>query len=450
MTEWDITERGIAHKLAVTLDGLQLTGPAGRIMPWSGIASISFPTAYSARIANADNRGAIDIGFRSAPEQRMFQEVLDTLLARAEAGGLTPQTAHIRDSRVEVSETDPRRRPSPDLRERLRGAVIANIEAHEVSGESLPFNRDVGRQWFHDTEGEPVFKFLKARLEGSLRELMRTGPTRQALQTHATALRLDCLDNMHASSLPGAIFEEEFRLSAWYQSVKRVTDPDDDLSDREFAEMNVHLLLQEACYMLELPGFLAIDPETTPPLEARLAAAEASNRRLRLVGVAALMTVIVLVVAGVGTARHWTKIDVPAQPETFRTQTYKTGSFVVKDDGRSPCTVGQAWSGCISEMSTEYSAACGGPPPGDPYFSDIIISSLRKLTAKSEQVCDAYAREIVRMQQQADATYVATVGGFGRLTRTPQRATRKVSNNDRRPAVTHEAVCYLGFIGDCE
>ena len=333
-----------------------------------------------------------------------------------------------------------------DIRRLLRQAIIRDIESHEVDGERLAFNRDVGRQWFHETEGEAVFAHLKATLEESLGALKQEGPSQERLLIHAASLRLDCLANMHGSHDPAAIFKEEFRLSPWYQSVKQVIDSAGELSDREFADMNTHLLLQEACYMLELTGFLQEEGAYRGPdsVETRLAAVEASNRKFRIAGVAMLVAIVAIVGVAFATARHWTKVDVPAHPQTFRSEVYKTGEFAITDSHLSPCTVGQSWTGCIDEMTDEYNNACASGSTGR-------WGNLARWAARargSNRTCDAYTAEIERMKQ-ASWGYVTTVGSFGHLTRTPVTATRKVSNKDHRSAVTHEAVCYLGFIGEC-
>jgi hypothetical protein len=44
---------------------------------------------------------------------------------------------------------------------------------------------------------------------------------------------------------------------------------------------------------------------------------------------------------------------------------------------------------------------------------------------------------------------VETLGSYGRLTATEEIGTRQVSNNDYRPAVTRDVVCFLGFLGEC-
>ncbi len=155
---------------------------------------------------------------------------------------------------------------------------------------------------------------------------------------------------------------------------------------------------------------------------------------LSIVGALILIAAIVTVFA-FATARHWTKVDVPEKPETFHSEEYETGKFLVADDGVSPCYVDQDWTDCIGAMETQYAAACAGV----------------ELVPSAADLCAQHRAEIDRMiAEDVDGTYVASLGDFGHLTRTPETATREVSNEDHEPAVTHEAVCYLGFLGECE
>lgn len=155
---------------------------------------------------------------------------------------------------------------------------------------------------------------------------------------------------------------------------------------------------------------------------------------LSIVGALLLIAAIVVVFA-FATARHWTKTDVPEQPETFHSEEYETGKYLVADDGVSPCAVDQDWTDCIGLMEAEYAGACAGVD----------------LVPASADLCAQHRTEIDRMiAEDADGMYVASLGDFGHLTRTPETATRQVSNDDAEPAVTHEAVCYLGFLGECE
>ncbi|MFF7292326.1 hypothetical protein ACFY9N_07290 [Microbacterium sp. NPDC008134] len=155
---------------------------------------------------------------------------------------------------------------------------------------------------------------------------------------------------------------------------------------------------------------------------------------LSIVG-ALLIAAIIVVVIAFTTARHWTKTDVAEKPETFHTEEYETGLYNVADDGVSPCTVNQDWTDCIGLMEAEYAGAC----------ADV------ELTGSATLLCTQHRTEIDRMRDlDQEGMYVSSLGSFGHLTKTAETATREVSNEDYEPAVTHEAVCYLEFIGECE
>ncbi len=148
-----------------------------------------------------------------------------------------------------------------------------------------------------------------------------------------------------------------------------------------------------------------------------------------------LLIAIVVVVFAFTTARHWTKVDSPEKPETFHSETYDTGLFVVTDDGANPCAVDQDWTECIGLMEAEYTAACDGA----------------SLAPSAEELCAEYREELDRMTaEDAEGAVVGSLGEFGRLTREPETATRQVSNNDYEREVSHPAVCYLGILGECE
>lgn len=159
----------------------------------------------------------------------------------------------------------------------------------------------------------------------------------------------------------------------------------------------------------------------------------APNKKLLIIGGAALAVIIVFVAITFSTARHWVKTDVPEHPETFRSETYLTGYYDVIDDGINPCWVGQNWVSCTNIHVSEYNATCASYP----------------LTLSASAYCSSYLAMIDDMKSQY-ASYVATLGGWGSLYVVAEEATQEVSNNDYRPAQTHEAVCYLGFLGECE
>lgn len=176
------------------------------------------------------------------------------------------------------------------------------------------------------------------------------------------------------------------------------------------------------------------------PYGASAGEAPAKKRRtglwvtLSIVG-ALLIAAIIVVVIAFATARHWTKTDVAEKPETFHTEEYETGLYNVADDGVSPCTVNQDWTDCIGLMEAQYTGAC----------ADV------ELTGTATLLCTQHRTEIDRMRGlDQEGMYVSSLGSFGHLTKTAETATREVSNDDYEPAVTHEAVCYLEFIGECE
>ena len=155
---------------------------------------------------------------------------------------------------------------------------------------------------------------------------------------------------------------------------------------------------------------------------------------LSIVGALVLIAIVVVVIAFT-TARHWTKVDVPEKPETFHSEEFETGRYFVVDDGVSPCAVDQDWTDCIAAMEAQYAGACVGT----------------ELVPTTVVVCTQHRAEIDRMTaEDSEGSVVASLGDFGHLTLTPETDTREVSNEDFEPAVTHEAVCYLGFLGECE
>ncbi|MDN3444433.1 hypothetical protein [Microbacterium sp. APC 3901] len=155
---------------------------------------------------------------------------------------------------------------------------------------------------------------------------------------------------------------------------------------------------------------------------------------LSILGALLLITAIVVIFA-FATARHWTKTDVPEQPETFRSEEYETGRVDVTMDDVNPCTVNQDWTDCTNLMVATYTAAC----------VDV------ELTETATLLCAEYSTAIDEMKAlDGDGYFVATLGTYGSLHQTPEIDTRQVSNDDYEPAVTHEAVCYLDFIGECE
>ncbi|WP_102191950.1 hypothetical protein [Microbacterium aurantiacum] len=149
---------------------------------------------------------------------------------------------------------------------------------------------------------------------------------------------------------------------------------------------------------------------------------------------ALILIALTVVVIAFTTAHHWTKVDVPEQPETFHSEEYETGLYDVTMDAVNPCWVDQPWADCTNAMVAQYNAAC----------ADV------ELTVSATSLCEDYLASIDEMKAAGTDGVVASLGTYGHLHRTAEMSTREVSNDDYRPAVTHEAVCYLGFIGECE
>lgn len=128
----------------------------------------------------------------------------------------------------------------------------------------------------------------------------------------------------------------------------------------------------------------------------------------------------VLVVVALATAETRTVVDVKAY-------TRGTGVYDVTDDGKDPCYVGESWRDCINKTVSEYNGACVN----------------RNLSTSAKVLCDGYSKMIDEMKAE-DGGYgwkVVTLGTWGHLKAKEQK--------EKVPAVTHEAVCYLGFIGEC-
>lgn len=132
------------------------------------------------------------------------------------------------------------------------------------------------------------------------------------------------------------------------------------------------------------------------------------------------LCVFLLVVFAFATAEKRTVIDVASYERG-------TGVYnVINDRDNSPCYVGQDWTDCINAHVDEYNASCAN----------------RKLTSNASTLCEKYSNMIDEMKEKDRGwTYVSSLGTWGYLS--VEEITETV------PAETHEAVCYLGFIGEC-
>ena len=159
------------------------------------------------------------------------------------------------------------------------------------------------------------------------------------------------------------------------------------------------------------------------------------NNKKKLILWLSISAATILFITAIATARHWEKIDVPAHAETFHTETYLTGNYDIVDDHINLCWIGQNWYQCIDVMIAEYNATCASFP----------------LTPAGSSYCSRYSSAIDEMQSKGNSrSWVSSLGTWGHLTPIAEEATESVSNNDYRPAETHEAVCYLGFLGECK
>ena len=179
----------------------------------------------------------------------------------------------------------------------------------------------------------------------------------------------------------------------------------------------------------------AVAPSATRARGDRRPARGVSVAKVLMLAVGgALVAVAGVVLFAPTTAHHWTVIDVPAKEGTTRIEYFPTDTWVVTNDYVSPCAVGQDWMECRDVLLAEHTRECVG----------------RELTWISTDTCALYKEDIDAMEVVGKGEWVVTeVGDHGRLTSTPDTVRRDVSNNDAEPAQTHEAVCYLGFLGEC-
>jgi len=187
-------------------------------------------------------------------------------------------------------------------------------------------------------------------------------------------------------------------------------------------------------FAAEVAGSPATATPTPPPTPP---AARTRAKRRWWIPVSIVAGVLVLLAGAAvytaATAERWTKIDVAAKK---RFVNVPTGKWVVWERERDPvCVKGQSYLGCIDDMTAEYTTAC----------------TVHPLAHSALKVCDSYFDRIQSMKSH-NASAFATVEferfstGAGRL-----GVREKI---DRQlvvvtPEESHEAVCYLGFLGEC-
>lgn len=213
----------------------------------------------------------------------------------------------------------------------------------------------------------------------------------------------------------------------------------------------------------------AVTAGTEPSPEDEKRKRAGKGRRLVAINAGIAVVLIAFIAFTLATAERWEKVDVPAHEDLSSAREVPTGYYIVTMDNVNPCYVGQDWTECINAHISQYNAACTLPlskrfvlvrdESGYHIASDGSHSEARAITRtatkvtehltskySSQELCQDYSNMISKMQDEdRPGYYVASLGSWGQLTATPETETIY----DIIPAQTHEAVCYLGFIGEC-
>lgn len=186
------------------------------------------------------------------------------------------------------------------------------------------------------------------------------------------------------------------------------------------------------------------------------------GRKLAIINGCIAAVLVAFIAFTLATAERWEKVDVPAHEDPLSAREVPTGKYIVTMDSVNPCYVGQDWNDCINAYVAQYNNTCTLPlterrvlkQRDDGSYTSIANaqSSAHVQTAmfirliSPRTLCQEYSEMISGMQADArPGSYVASLGSWGQLTATPETKTVY----DIVPAQTHEAVCYLGFIGEC-
>ena len=184
------------------------------------------------------------------------------------------------------------------------------------------------------------------------------------------------------------------------------------------------------------------------------------GRKLVIVNGCIAAVLLAFIAFTLATAERWEKVDVPEHEDLSSAREVPTGYYIVTMDNVNPCYVGQDWTDCINAYIAQYNAACTLPlsvsrtltrrKDGSystahlSHNSHVQTAAVRLISSRT--LCQDYADMISEMQaEDQPGYYVAGLGSWGHLTSTPETETIY----DIIPAQTHEAVCYLGFIGEC-
>ena len=148
------------------------------------------------------------------------------------------------------------------------------------------------------------------------------------------------------------------------------------------------------------------------------------GRKLAIINGCIAAVLVAFIAFTLATAERWEKVDVPAHAQYNNTCTLPlTERRVLKqrDDG--------SYTSIASAQSSAH-----------------VQTAMFIRLISPRTLCQEYSEMISKMQaDDQPGYYVASLGSWGQLTATPETKTVY----DIVPAQTHEAVCYLGFIGEC-
>ena len=148
------------------------------------------------------------------------------------------------------------------------------------------------------------------------------------------------------------------------------------------------------------------------------------------IALSAVAVIAIVFVYAITTANYWTKID---QEEVARIVEVPDGTWHVSHDNKDICYVGQNYWECIDEYTSEWDFACAGRAHDEP----------------SRMLCDEYYDVIQEMKNDAGSDEYGVVSGLVQSGRLSIRENTTIERIVDIPEQSHEAVCYLGFIGEC-
>ena len=155
--------------------------------------------------------------------------------------------------------------------------------------------------------------------------------------------------------------------------------------------------------------------------------------RLAIAGVVAVAVMsLALVAYALATPVRWTVV---VQPEKARTVEVPAGTWHVEMSDKEVCYGGQLASVCAALLTAEWDSTC----------------ELLKPDVQSRPLCDAFYESMMDFKEAAAGQPFAVVErseekGIGRLNATMNTKTeRQIVERE----LTREAVCYLGFLGEC-